>query len=488
MQTAEQQRQILRMLEKSLARELDLEKKMIESTHVEEGLKLRLHQEVFCIEEEAMVAWERLFEADNIAEVLLGTSKELMGRVQMLQFHLNGSVQREGELRSQHHDYVEQLKAKDRALQKLENSSVERNEFFLSQESTLKSSLREVEDKLVIADSEAFTLREKVSSLEKQLEESESQLLKEKALRDENQELCSKFHEPGSTVEDLKSELSRCKSRAENAEAKCNSLEETNMELNKELSLLKSKGITSDRADSLERQLRESDIQLHHAVASVEASQEKQTMLYSTIKDMENLIKDLKLKVSKAENHAESAEDKCIILSESNSDLNEELSFLRGRMECLEASLHQAEETKKATAKDIGVRTEVIAGLVVQLALERERLQKQISSLRKEKKILVKHLQQTTNELGASMSHDGKGNSNDYMHSKLAFSTVTCEKDSKGAAEFLATSSEPEKMPKDVPLGEPGIGLADSTAKLETTRNIDIAQLRSKKLFLFILM
>ncbi|KAL2532614.1 Uncharacterized protein Adt_05965 [Abeliophyllum distichum] len=41
MQNAEQQRHILRMLERSLARELELEKKLTESTGTEE-LKLRL--------------------------------------------------------------------------------------------------------------------------------------------------------------------------------------------------------------------------------------------------------------------------------------------------------------------------------------------------------------------------------------------------------------------------------------------------------------
>lgn len=42
MQTAEQQRHFLRMLEKSLAREMDLEKKVGESRQIEEELVLRL--------------------------------------------------------------------------------------------------------------------------------------------------------------------------------------------------------------------------------------------------------------------------------------------------------------------------------------------------------------------------------------------------------------------------------------------------------------
>lgn len=47
-------------------------------------------------------------------------------------------------------------------------------------------------------------------------------------------------------------------------------------------------------------------------------------------------------------------------------------------MESLEASLNQAEEMKLSTAKDIGFRSKVITDLVMQLAIERERLHKQV--------------------------------------------------------------------------------------------------------------
>ena len=42
-QIGEQQKHILRMLEKSLAREMELEKKLIESKEIEEDLNIRLH-------------------------------------------------------------------------------------------------------------------------------------------------------------------------------------------------------------------------------------------------------------------------------------------------------------------------------------------------------------------------------------------------------------------------------------------------------------
>lgn len=100
MQTAEQQRYILRMLERSLARELELEKKLTESRETEEELKLKLQREVHYIVEESEVTCERLFEAEYTAEILLGISKELLRRIQIIQFNLDGSVQREGELKS----------------------------------------------------------------------------------------------------------------------------------------------------------------------------------------------------------------------------------------------------------------------------------------------------------------------------------------------------------------------------------------------------
>nr|GFA79485.1 WPP domain-interacting tail-anchored protein 1 [Tanacetum cinerariifolium] len=59
-----------------------------------------------------------------------------------------------------------------------------------------------------------------------------------------------------------------------------------------------------------------------------------------TIKDVENVIEDLKSKVTRAEGQTDSVEDKCMILSEANDDLKKELSFVKGRVRCLETSLH----------------------------------------------------------------------------------------------------------------------------------------------------
>lgn len=388
LQTAEQQRHFLRMLEKSLAREMDLEKKLTESRQVEEALKFRLgsfEQELLYTEEEATDACERLFEAENSAEVLKGISKELLGRLQIVLFNMNGSVQREAGLRS------------------------------------------------------------KLDSLVKQVEVKES------------------------VIASLRENLSEAQARADGAEVRCKSLAETNIELNEDL---KGSRATSEKVESLERQLRESDIQLQHAVAYSEASLEKQNMLYSTVKDMENLIEDLKLKVSKADSRADSAEEKLIILSEANAGLTEEISFLRDRLECLEASLHQAEETKLATAKDIGIRTKVITNLVMQMAVERERLRQQISSLAMENKVMVVKLQQTKKD-PSIVRHDS--------------TTASFERESKEVTELSAAVSEEDKRQKNVSAGETEVASVDLKSEVGTLRRIDAGLLTSKHFFIAVL-
>jgi len=361
MQTTEQHRNILRMLEKSLANEIDLEKNFNDSKKIGEKLNLRilsLEDELIQTEEEAIEVWERLFEADNAREILKGISNEVLAKLKLSQFNLVGLRKSESELRDKLETSIEQLKSRDVNLEKIESSTAE--------------------------DSEAVNLGAKVCSLEKQLQETECQLVNVKVSADEYQQqynvVCSQVRDMDNLIVELKENAKNAENRANAAEVQCKKLTETNEELNRELTLLKDCGITSESVELLERQLKETDLQLQQAVASAGASEEKQKMLCYTIEDMEHVIKDLKSKVSKAESLADSAEDKCIILSESNADLNEEVSFLRSRLECLEGSLHKAEEANMTTAKDIGKQTKVFKSLVTQLALERERLIKKVKT------------------------------------------------------------------------------------------------------------
>lgn len=403
--TVEQQRHILRMLEKSLARELDLEKKLTESRQVEEELEVRLQQEAFCMEEEIEDALVRLFEGENAAAVFLGISKTLLGR-----------------------------------LGKSESISKE--------------------------------LEDKVKSLEKRLEDSEFQLSNYTASAKKSQELKSEILEKEDVINTLKEKNSEAERRIDTAETECKILKKENVELDKELNLLKSSSsITSERINVLEKQLRDSELRLQHAVASAEASQEKQIMLNSTIKDMEDLIEDLKSKVSKAESLMESAEDKCIILSESNSDLNEELTFVRGRLACLEASLCQAEEMKKATARDINFRSKLITDLILQLALERERLEKQIALLIMENKAQKKLFQQKDKVPSPAPQSDGK-DTREFVLPKAELSAVTSLNECKEEKEENASG--------DFVLSESKEQITDSSTRLDASRDIDARQLNWK--------
>ncbi|KAJ4977801.1 hypothetical protein NE237_008581 [Protea cynaroides] len=489
-QTAEQKRHILRMLEKSLARELDLEKKLSESRQNEEELKLMLYSmehEEFCREEAEDIVWERLLEAENTAEILMGISKEMMSRVQIVQFNLNNSIQREIEVDSKLKDSIEQLSAKESAFQKLESSSIELDNFLLDQASNLKASLKEAEDKYILANSEAFTLREKVNSLEEQLKESEVKLQNVKASLEGTQEeksvLDSERSEMENVINDLKKSISEAECKAESAEAKCVLLTETDFKLNQELDLLKSTDNNTEKINSLEKQLREADIQLQHAKASAEASQEQQNLLYSAIEDMNNLIGDMKSKVSEAESRAESAEAKCILLVETNTELNKELNFLKGRIESLESSLHKADNAKVATAMDIiTVKTKVITDLVEQLARERERVEKQISSLINENKNLVKLL--GTTGVSVAMNNQGNGTNKEPPVSEDDLITTSFTKVSKVAVmESSATgflNSENNSLDRMESADMEAIGVQFNRLKLVLS---EAPEFDSKKIF-----
>ncbi|XP_072993394.1 WPP domain-interacting tail-anchored protein 1-like [Typha latifolia] len=378
LQNADQRRHVLQMLEKSLARELDLEKKLSDSRSAEEELKLKLchaEQETYCLEESLHMIAGRLFETEIAADVLLAISKELTGILNFVQCNPSAFIHQELEMQPELGDSVAKLSAEESALEKLKTSCAALDNIISWQENGLKDSLAESANECMLA-----ALRDKVLALEERLRESDIRLQLEKASTEASQEQQSMLHSELSALENvievLKENVLKTEGRAERAEAKCTRLTKTNMELNEELGVLRNSG--SDRANLLERKLKESDTQIEHAKASVDAIAEQQNILSATMIDMEHVIGDFKEKVSKAESRALSAEVKCTLLTETNFELNEELGFLRSRVECLETSLHEYDDAKVSAAKDIGIRSNVIADLVMKLALERERLHIQV--------------------------------------------------------------------------------------------------------------
>lgn len=347
----------LRMLEKSLSRELELEKKLMEFQQNEEQLKLKLHytEEVSSrMEEASEFIWGRFLEADNSSEVLTGISKELVGRLQILQFSLNGSAQRESELKSKLEDCTVQLETKDLLVQKLEGTIAANSEIV----------------------SEVLTLREYVKSAEQKLKNTELEL---KSVNASKQEILVHLAEMENANESVKENLYEAESRAETGEAKIKELNAANVELTEELNFLKdADDKKTKKVNSLEKQVRELEVQVQNSKVSSEASQEQQNMLYSAIWDMETLIEDLKSKASKAESRMETVEEQCIVLSTTNSELNKDVTFLRQKAKSIEALLDVANDEKERYAQEITTRNKVLMDMLLQLSSERERIQEQV--------------------------------------------------------------------------------------------------------------
>ncbi|KAL4586517.1 hypothetical protein LXL04_011153 [Taraxacum kok-saghyz] len=367
--------QTIDKVHKSLSRELDLEKKLTESKQNEEDLKLKLRlteQVAFIMEEAAEVVWGRFLEAENSSVVLMGISRDLVAKHQLIQFNLNGFNHREDGFRSKLENCIQLLTAKDASIEKL-NSRI---------------------TQLVADNLEVSTLREKVESLEEKVNKSESNLKKANAT---NESIEERVREMETMIESLKEDIDTAETRAETAESKVAQLTDSNIELTDELGFLKgSHESNSKKMNLLEKQSRELELQLQYAKAASEAGQEQQNMLYSAIWDMETLIDELKQKVSTAEIKVENAEDQCLLLTDTNLELTKEVDFLRAEVESLEASLSDANLQKIANAKDIAIKTKLIMDTVVQLATERERITKQLRSQTEGNRVLMEALKRNT--------------------------------------------------------------------------------------------
>ncbi|KAL8240674.1 hypothetical protein R6Q59_014029 [Mikania micrantha] len=373
MESVEHPRHVLRLLSKSLEREIDMDKRMSDLIQVEETLTMRLkmlEQEVVYAEEESETTLEKFYEKDHTSEFLMETSKELISKIKMLHFKLNGSIQRE---------------------------------------SGLKNALLKLEERVT---------EEKAST--KGIMERET------------------------TIKDLRKQVIEAENKVINYEGKCQELEDV-----------------CEKVVLLEKESGDLRLRLQHAEACCEASEEAKNMDLSTINDMGNVIDDLKKKVTQVERQFDSMEERCILLSESNADLMKELKFVKGKVQSLDKSLHQMEETKKASAKDINLYSKFITDLVMQMKLERERLQKQISSLKQENQILVNCLKKKTDQDPAvKVSHGDKASSNDFTTENK---------------ETLPTNFEEEKACNEA--------VTDSPV---AARDIDARQLMTKDILLLV--
>ncbi|CAL4978806.1 unnamed protein product [Urochloa decumbens] len=458
---AEDQRNVLQMLQQSIASELELQKKVFDSQSSEEDLKMKLHyakQESYFLEESIEALYERMFAEENASQLFLGTSMELIGTINTIQVSLSASVHREGDLKSRLQE----------SLMKLSANQCTRE---ISPEGSDNNASQDLAQVQVLPPPEFLTLRNKVQQLEEWLKDSgshlQSSLLSRGATEQEQNTTQSDMFTFENIISDIKVSIYNAESRTQKAEARCAQLTQTNVQLNGELNSLKSQG--SDRAGLLETKLKESDTQLEHARASVDAIVEQQGMLRSSMSDMEHMIEDLKEKYLKAETRAENAESKCSLLTDTNLELSEELSFLRGRVESLENSLHQANQLKVSSAKDIASKTKTITDLVAKLALERERLHVQIVTLTKKNRMLAQKCKENVNQAWLSKEAtvaEGESRPGNAMEEAALNSSPTETK-------VMPTGNAPkEEVVTDEVTSPEGESPAEST--LETVRSIEL--------------
>ncbi|KAJ4815674.1 WPP domain-interacting tail-anchored protein 1 [Rhynchospora pubera] len=337
------QRKVLQMLEKSIARELDLEEKLTEAKSLEDDLKFKLRKverDLQLLEKYVELLLTRAFEAETTSDLLFGTSKDLVGKLNSV-------------------EQVNLLKVR-----------------------LLENQLRERENKI-------GDLSGKVSRMEKYVE--------------------------------------------------------LNGKLDEQL----------ENNRILERKVKDLENQLEHSSATLEAVKENETMLNCTVSDMDALIRDLKVKVTKAETRADKAEARCNGLAETNAELNEEVGFFRSKAEMLERSLEEMNSAKAATAKDIGGKAKVITDLVTKLALERERLHLQVATLSKKNKIMAQKLKKK------SGAHNKDAFESSNAESLIGTPTPT---QVQAAAAEMVSEVEAERSVADEK--------SDTNSRLESVRDI----------------
>ncbi|KAL8158159.1 hypothetical protein AgCh_002740 [Apium graveolens] len=222
MQTAEQ-RHVLRMLEKSLARELDFEKKL---TVLTEQLSS------FMEEAAELIKNLNVLEEDPNKIIHLTRTEVVWGGLYRGRQYSRGL-----------HRTVES----------------QRNSYTKGQKLSIS------EPHLMTNGTEVITLREKVDILEEKLRESMSQLQK---ANESNKEYQKHIQEMDYTIESLKENIYDAENRADAAENKTMQLNEANLELTEEIGLLKgSNDSNTKKASLLEKRSR--DLELHARALSL---------------------------------------------------------------------------------------------------------------------------------------------------------------------------------------------------------------------------
>lgn len=302
------------MSEDSLARFKDFDTALLASQQKERELQESLiaAEEKACINEDiANSTTERLFEVENLAEVLRGISNDAKEKLYRAERDLKNASEREIELQTK---------------------------------------LEDTERKLLMQEITAHFATTRATELE--------QLL-------------------GSQADDIKMKLQEAK----------------------ELYAFPEVSNLSEKLNILVDCKKVSDEQASHAYVSALAKEVELQVLYAKLAEVETLLQNLQGQNLAIESRAQTAEAECSFLADRNLKMYGDFADIQVQMDELQTTLHQIERTKQSATYQVSSTTKNINDFTEQLANERQRFQKQISTLVNDNNDLTKKYFSIKNEL-----------------------------------------------------------------------------------------
>lgn len=386
---------------------LDLEGQMkLSLVKCEEYKELARQNEEDCVE-----SFRRVVELDNLLVISESRTKEIEQIVTLLQNEISASPQnlKHAEMPD---DYLLRIKDLETELQASRQKEQELQKVLLvaqdkisspeEMEMNLTNRIFEVENLAEVFRGISKDAQEKIDTLEQDLKvasQREIQLgtrlkeLEEKlSMQDKTIQLATTR---GKELEQL------LESQANDAEINLQAAKENYARTDSEAKRL------SEKLNLLVACVKESDYQASQASVSSLAVGVELQVLYGKLSEMKTVLQDLQGKLVAEKGRADIAEAGSVALAKQNSKLNDDLARLQVHMDTIQKRLDEVETEKQSTADLVSSTTKNIISLTEQLANERQRLHKKISSLVKENRDLTIECSESKNKLPDLSSKHG---------------------------------------------------------------------------------
>lgn len=386
---------------------LDLEGQMkLSLVKCEEYKELARQNEEDCVE-----SFRRVVELDNLLVISESRTKEIEQIVTLLQNEISASPQnlKHAEMPD---DYLLRIKDLETELQASRQKEQELQKVLLiaqdkisspeEMEMNLTNRIFEVENLAEVFRGISKDAQEKIDTLEQDLKvasQREIQLgtrlkeLEEKlSMQDKTIQLATTR---GKELEQLLA------SQANDAEINLQAAKENYARTDSEAKRL------SEKLNLLVACVKESDYQASQASVSSLAVGVELQVLYGKLSEMKTVLQDLQGKLVAEKGRADIAEAGSVALAKQNSKLNDDLARLQVHMDTIQKRLDEVETEKQSTADLVSSTTKNIISLTEQLANERQRLHKKISSLVKENRDLTIECSESKNKLPDLSSKHG---------------------------------------------------------------------------------